>query len=156
MDKHDIAYKNYHKVEFLFDIQAWESTINCELEWTNIQFSRNCQTSIPSSPGIYAFVVEPKLFSLDPANGFFYIGKSKNLKKRIRSYIHEINLDFERTKRPHIWKMINVWENRLRYYYSVTATEEEAIRIENEIIKALYPPFNKRYDAETSRIVRAF
>jgi excinuclease UvrABC nuclease subunit len=106
--------------------------------------------------GVYAFVVEPNLFSLTSANGLFYVGKATNLYQRIGAYSGELSKEFSDSKRPHIWKMLNQWKGRIKYYYSTTDNVAAAENIEEEILKALRPPFNKQYDAETSQVMRAF
>jgi hypothetical protein len=156
MDIRDLAFIESHYIKMMFLPTAWDNAENIDLEWININFPPLPRSSIPKEPGVYAFVVEPSLFSLEPASGLFYIGKATNLYNRISAYIGEQSKDFSRTTRPHIWRMLNQWKGHLKYYYSITNTVEEAENIEELMIKALRPHFNKQYDAETSQVMRAF
>ena len=76
--------------------------------------------------------------------------------ERISAYISEIGKDFKNTRRPHIWKMINRWDGHLKYYFTVTENVEEAEDLEDKMLTAFMPYFNRSYEAETSRNRRAF
>jgi len=156
MDVNDLAIIESHKIEVMFYPRSWEGAENLTLEWNIVNFPPTPRNLIPHRSGVYAFVVEPDLFSLVPANGLFYIGKATNLYQRIGAYISELSKDFERSTRPHIWNMLNRWNGHFKYYYSITENVEVAEQVEEEMLKALRPPFNKQYDAETSQVMRAF
>jgi excinuclease UvrABC nuclease subunit len=156
MNIRDLAFVESHYVNMMFYPEAWNSVQNLTLGWVDIDFPPNPRSAIPSVSGVYAFVVEPSLFSLVPANGLFYVGKATNLYSRIGAYIGELSKDFSDSKRPHIWKMLHQWDGHFKYFYSTTNNVTDAENIEEQIIKALRPPFNKQYDAETSQVMRAF
>ena len=156
MDVKDLAFIKSHYVKMMFFPDAWDSAQDAAMNWINVDFPPHPRSDIPDQPGIYAFVVEPKLFSFPPANGLFYIGKATNLYQRIGAYIGELSKDFSASKRPHIWDMLNKWSGRFKYYYSTTNNVAEAEVIEDEMIESLRPPFNKQYKAVTSQVMRAF
>lgn len=82
-------------------------------------------SSLPSDPGCYLF--------RDPADTVIYVGKAKNLKKRVGSY-------FSRTiKDPKTEAMIAAAAD---LDYIVTKTEVEALILENSLIKRLQPKYN--------------
>jgi len=152
----DLAFVESHYVKMMFYPEAWDEAVSHAMEWEVIDFPPNPRSAVPSESGVYAFVVEPSLFSLAPANGLFYVGKATNLYQRIGAYIGELSKEFSDSKRPYIWRMLNQWEGRFKYYYSITDDVLEAESIEEEMLKALRPPFNRQYDAETSQVMRAF
>lgn len=156
MNVMDLAYIESHKVNMMFYPEAWDNAPVIELDWTELDFPPNPRNLIPQEPGVYAFVIEPSLFSLEPVNGLFYVGKATNLYQRISAYISELSKDFIDTRRPLVWKMLNQWNGRIKYYYSTTEDVTRAELIEEEILKALLPPFNRQFDAETSQVMRAF
>lgn len=156
MDVRDLAFIKSHNVEIMFYPEAWDSVENIPMSWSCEDFPPSPRSIIPDQPGVYAFVVEPDLFSLSAANGLFYIGKAKSLYQRIGAYTRELRIDFSDTKRPRIWLMLDQWNGRLKYYYSVTDHVATAENHEDIMLKALRPPFNKRYDAATSQVMRAF
>ena len=81
--------------------------------------------SIPASPGIYKMIDE---------NGeVLYVGKAKNLKKRVSSY-SKLNNQTQR-----ILNMISLVR---KVELSITNTEAEALLLESNVIKANKPKFN--------------
>lgn len=151
----DLAHAKLHKVEMMFFPQAWQAASAVSLTWHQIDFPPT-PNSLPRTPGVYIFVVSPNIFDFDWATGLFYVGKATSLHSRISAYIAEIDKDFQTTNRPLVWTMVNQWNGHLKYFYTTTATVEVAEGLEDEMIEAFRPPFNSRYKAETSRVMRAF
>lgn len=151
----DLAVVNSHFVEMMFFPNAWQAAPVMAPVWVSVDFPPSRRSLIPTQPGVYAFVVTPNVFDLEPARALFYVGKATNLYSRIGAYTGEINKSFNLTLRPHIWRMVNQWNGHLKYYYTLTATVADAENLENEMLKALRPPFNKEYEAEVSQVMRA-
>jgi len=82
-------------------------------------------TSLPNSPGCYLFKGEK--------NEVLYVGKAKNLKKRVSSYFQKKDHD---TKTQLLVSLIKGID------YIVTTTEGEALLLENNLIKLHYPKYN--------------
>ena len=120
------------------------------------RLSPNPRSSIPKKPGVYVFVVTTDVFDFPCANGLFYIGKATNLYERISAYIGDENKLLLNTKRPLVWRMLNVWSGHLKYFYTTTADVAAAEHLETQMMTALRPPCNRQYDATTSKTMRAF
>ena len=76
-------------------------------------------------PGVYQMI--------DKANTVIYVGKAKNLKKRVSSYFRENHPSSKTTVMVKQIVNINI---------TITHTEGEALLLENNLIKALRPRYN--------------
>lgn len=83
--------------------------------------------NLPSLPGVYLMK--------DSQGGIIYVGKSKNLKNRVRSY-------FQNSKHhsPKVLKLVNHLKD---FEYILTDTEFEAFLLECKLIRELKPMYNK-------------
>lgn len=82
-------------------------------------------SGLPNSPGCYLF--------FDKSDKIIYIGKAKNLKKRVSSYFLKKELD-SKTK--------VLVSNIKKIDFIVTNTEVEALLLENNLIKKNKPKYN--------------
>lgn len=82
---------------------------------------------LPSEPGVYIMK--------DNAGSIIYVGKAKNLKKRVSSYFH---------KKDHSLKIKNMVAKVDALEYILTDSEEEAFILENKYIKDNQPRYNTR------------
>lgn len=80
----------------------------------------------PKAPGVYFF--------LDDKGEVLYVGKAKNLKSRIKSYFLK-NLD----RGPAIDQMMDL---AVKANFTETESEIEAVFLEAELIKKLWPKYN--------------
>lgn len=94
----------------------------------NLKRLENLKTivaSMPEKPGTYQYY--------DESHTIIYIGKAKNLKRRVASYFHK-EVDRFKTKIL-VSKIFDI-------SYSVVNTEEDALLIENQLIKQYQPRYN--------------
>lgn len=80
---------------------------------------------IPDNPGVYMMK--------NSFNEVIYVGKAKNLKKRVRQYFQSKN---------HSVKIQNMIKNINEFEYIVTDTEVEALILEANLIKKFLPKYN--------------
>ena len=81
-------------------------------------------TNIPNSPGVYQFVNKEKKI--------LYVGKSKNLKKRVKSYFQK-----EQNK-----KISNMIKETKKIDFIISESEHDALLLENNLIKENKPKYN--------------
>ena len=81
--------------------------------------------TLPDSPGVYQFY--------DKESKLLYVGKAKNLKKRVSSYFNKVH-DIGRTN-VMVRKIVSV-------KHIVVVTESDALLLENNLIKTLRPRYN--------------
>ena len=81
--------------------------------------------TIPSEPGIYKY--------FDKSGELLYVGKAKNLRKRIRSYFSKI---FTGYKTHELVQRIQKIE------FTIVNSEQDAFLLENSLIKQFQPKFN--------------
>lgn len=81
---------------------------------------------LPDQPGVYRYY--------NTADELIYVGKAKNLKKRVSSYFNK-QQGFDRKTR----KMISEIQ---RIEFSMVNTEFDALLLENSLIKANHPRYN--------------
>ncbi len=88
--------------------------------------------NLPSSAGVYQY--------FDIAGKLLYVGKAKNLKNRVKSY-WRFSPEFtpNPTQSPRILKML-LEADKLEYI--IVETEEDALILENSLIKQLKPKYN--------------
>ena len=82
-------------------------------------------SSLPNKPGSYQYY--------DESGVIIYVGKAKNLKNRVSSYFHK-EVDRYKTK----VLVSKIWD----ITYTVVNTEEDALLLENSLIKKYKPKYN--------------
>ena len=86
---------------------------------------KNIVLSMPEKPGSYQYY--------DENHTIIYVGKAKNLKRRVASYFHK-EVDRYKTK-VLVSKIFDI-------SYTVVNTEEDALLLENSLIKKYNPKYN--------------
>ena len=90
-----------------------------------LAYLKNIVASLPHKPGTYQYY--------DENHTIIYVGKAKDLKNRVSSYFHK-EVDRYKTK----VLVSKIWD----ISYSVVNSEEDALLIENELIKQYQPRYN--------------
>ncbi|HIF14736.1 MAG TPA: excinuclease ABC subunit C, partial [Bacteroidetes bacterium] len=91
----------------------------------NVSEFENVRKNIPSKPGVYQFFQNKSLL---------YVGKAINLRKRVSSYFQN--------SRNHHSRVILMLNKVTEITFTVVHTEEDALLLENNLIKSLNPRYN--------------
>ena len=86
---------------------------------------KNISGSIPNNPGVY------KYFDFD--NHLIYVGKAKNLRKRVTSYFIKTFTSY---------KTYELVQRISRIEFTIVNSEQDAFLLENSLIKQFQPRFN--------------
>ena len=92
---------------------------------TRLEKLRAIVRALPEKPGSYQYY--------DAEGTIIYVGKAKNLKNRVSSYFHT-EVDRFKTK----VLVSKIWD----ISYTVVNTEEDALLLENALIKKYNPRYN--------------
>ena len=90
-----------------------------------LAYLKNIVSNLPNKPGTYQFY--------DKEQTIIYVGKAKNLKNRVSSYFHK---ETDRFKTKVLVSKIH------DITYTVVNSEEDALLIENQLIKQYQPRYN--------------
>ena len=96
-----------------------------KLQTININYLKSLIKVLPNKPGIYQYY--------DSTNTIIYIGKAKDLKKRVSSYF---------TKRHEHRKTALLVRNIVDIKHMVVQSEQDALLLENNLIKKYQPRYN--------------
>lgn len=99
----------------------------------NIDYLKSLIRVLPNQPGIYQF--------FDNANTIIYIGKAKDLKKRVASYF---------SKQHEHRKTAMLVRNIVDIKHMVVQSEQDALLLENNLIKKYQPRYNIRLKDDKS------
>ena len=99
--------------------------MNKEDNLKRLAYLKSIVSSLPEKPGTYQFY--------DSEHTIIYVGKAKNLKNRVSSYFHK---EVDRFKTKVLVSKIH------DITYTVVNTEEDALLIENQLIKQYKPKYN--------------
>ena len=94
-----------------------------------MKYSVDLQTklkNLPDEPGVYI------MYDVD--GNILYVGKAKSLKNRVRQYFHASGNKTE--------KVLAMVSHVDTFQYIITASESDALNLENTLIKKHTPPYN--------------
>ena len=99
----------------------------------NIDYLKSLVSVLPNQPGIYQF--------FDNSESVIYVGKAKDLKKRVSSYFVK-NHEYQKT--------VMLVRNIADIKHMVVESEQDALLLENNLIKKYQPHYNIRLKDDKS------
>ena len=116
-------------------LRAWICEARQKVDLSRYQFGEEFLRRLPESPGVYVM--------RDRAGGIQYVGKSRNLRARVRSYFTP---SAGKNK-----KVARVQERVHSLEVIVTSNEVEALLLEMRLIRDFHPPINLQSEVHEKR-----
>ncbi|MBN1465036.1 nucleotide excision repair endonuclease [candidate division KSB1 bacterium] len=104
-------------------------------DFSRFAFTIEDVMAITDSPGVYIM--------RDEKGDVIYVGKAKNLRRRLRSYFHAIDVADD--------KLQTIWQQLHTLSVKRTGSELEALLLEYELIQAHAPLINRQFDVHPRR-----
>lgn len=150
-------FRQYQIQRFILHPGLWNACPKTlpVLKWVRIKFSKATVKSLPNNKyGIYSFIAEPQVAGHNAVGYLLYIGKAQDqsLQDRITSYLYEAN---KAKPRFHIAEMLDHCPDHLWLHYAEVADQKSIKTIEEALLEAFLPPFNRDFPATISHVVKA-
>jgi hypothetical protein len=139
--------KKYAKT-FSLHPQFWKAfNSSCALVWKHVKFEAGNQSAVPTTRGVYAFVVRGDSPSLPPHGFVMYIGevgqgkKNRTLQVRYGDYLREQITK----KRAGVHFMLKCWATCLDFCYAEVPDNNVNLKsLEKSLNDAMFPPYSSR------------
>lgn len=112
--------------------------------WQIIRFTNPPEFDIPVASGIYMFVVAPHCGRLQDHSYIFYVGRTKDLRRRYANYLEE-QAGLRQSNRPDVIIFLNHLRDYVFFHYTLIPENELEIA-ENLLKDNLTPPANSRME----------
>jgi hypothetical protein len=165
-----LGYPENHKKEkelitlatqaFRLSKDHWnELTLPLVLDWTVEKFETISKASIPDNKrGVYSFVIEPGIANHPRCSYLVYVGMvekdGRSFKKRFNEYLNDQK--GLKTRRLNIHDLLSRWEGHIWFCYAPVADSTLIATIEEALIDAFIPPFNKRFTGKIQGAMKMF
>ncbi|HYK90237.1 MAG TPA: nucleotide excision repair endonuclease [Acidobacteriota bacterium] len=122
----------------LRELTAWIESAQPKVDFASFGFSPEFLLNLPESPGVYLM--------RDKADEVIYVGKARNLRRRVRSYFTAGAL-----RDP---KVVRIHERLYDIDVVLTKSEVEALLLEMRLIRDLSPSINLQAEIHRQRDTR--
>ena len=142
-----------HTWEITLWPQAWAAFPGShELSWSICRLGDAERGTIPEESGIYTLLVQPGIAEHIACSYLMYVGQTVSLKDRFGRYL---TTERRAAGRPKIFRLLNIYSEYVWFCYTVL-DKVFLDAVENELMKAYYPPCNDQYPVEVSKVIGAF
>lgn len=150
-------FRWYRVDRFVLHSPRWASymTSGPQLKWKRVRFSKTGVRSLPDDKmGLYTFIAEPQIAGHSAVRYLLYVGEAQDqsLRKRVTSYLYE---SAKEKPRVHVSEMLAKFPNHLWLYFAVVDDRSSIPKIEEQLLEAFLPPFNREWPATVRSLVKA-
>lgn len=121
-----IEFLRERRIESLPELEAFYESDSSSIDFSNLAFDADFLKSLPDQPGVYVMK--------DRRGGVLYVGKSNNLRRRLRTYFIDPEPDA---------KLRRIREQLYDLEIRCTDSDLEALLLEQELIERTAPSVNR-------------
>ncbi len=111
------------------------------LRWSRYKFRTANLTRIPTSKGIYAFVLVPKYDNFCETRYLFYVGKTnRTFKRRFKEYLDE--KAGKGKPRVKVFEMLNQYDGHMYFYFAPIVLDNVVGQSEDCVLDTFVPHVN--------------
>lgn len=145
-----------HEHTFTLWPKLWQEYANKHgytFKWNGRLFLATAVNDIPDKPGLYTFVIQPRVANHPLCSYLMYVGKTNTLRRRYRNYLREKQRD---SGRPKIVWLLNTYPDNVCFCYTVVQSTASLAKMERALLGAYVPPCNRdQLPARVRRIMGA-
>lgn len=150
-------FRWYRVDRFILHPKRWKmySTTGPALDWKKVRFDKAGVKAIPDDKmGLYTFFAEPDIAGHSSVRYLLLVGEAKDqsLRKRVTGYLYESN---KAKPRIHVSEMLQKFGSHLWLYFAVVDDPTTITAIEDQLLQAFLPPFNRDFPATVASLVKA-
>lgn len=150
-------FKWYRVDRFILHPKRWKvyAPSGPTLSWTRVRFDKAGVKSMPDDKmGVYTFIAEPEIAGHSSVRYLLYVGEAKeqSLRKRVTSYLYESKKE---KPRIHVSEMVLKFQSHLWIYFAVIDNVASIAQIEDQLLQAFLPPFNRDFPATVASLMKA-
>lgn len=148
-------YVKAHSCTFCLLPQEWEAfNLPDAFDWEIHPFQQEQVEHIPSEPGIYSFVIQPRIAGYPACSYLMYIGKTRRtLRVRFSEYLREQR---NPAGRSNILRLLHKYRGYLHFCSTVIPETERIHEIEDALITSFVPPCNEQLPSGVRRVRGVF
>lgn len=132
-----------HSLPFVLFPDLWDTFARrapgLRLQWREVPFKRSNKKKLPTTAGVYAFVIRRHVGDHPQHVYLLYVGSTDNLQRRFGDYLRERVAGENREEV--IW-MLNTYAGRLSFTFSEVADASYG-DLEEKLYTAIWPPINR-------------
>jgi hypothetical protein len=150
-------FKWYRVDRFILHPSRWKDymTSGPKLTWKRVRFTKQGVSKLPGNQqGLYTFIAEPQIAGHTCVRYLLYVGEAQgqSLRGRVTSYLYESQ---KAKPRIHISEMLQKFPDHLWLYFAVVKDVKTITKIEDQLLAAFLPPFNRDFPATVANFVKA-
>lgn len=136
--------RDHHVDRIVLSPTRWKKYNNkTPLVWSMVKYDKSQKSNIPDNKGgVYTFVVMPGIGNHPHCSFLLYVGKTERqtLRERFLQYFGE---EKRKGGRIHIQAMLGNWKEYLWFCFATIDDENNIESVEDDLISAFVPPFNR-------------